>query len=330
MKPGGAEKAGAILKTLQIETDAVKEAKEKGESVHEVYEKLGTSLLQKLIDASKIGDPKGPSYSDLLENNVDHFAPDSVTAYNAGHAVALDTASKATSVKDLQVAYAINAFADHFLEDHFASGHLRVPRSKMIDTYPKSICTNFMHNEDNDAGLEVSNKKGTAWRCYGDSNLLDPKGKATLQQCLSALRHSVQEVYDAYQSKSAIAPNTYGVWDFAPQDNIEQNDNNAPMFIWMPKLQKIYQRKGLDVGKDDIENWKSYEDVVGTKLSWLIGKDYNDYVYWARLAYNRAPNDYYRGAIRGKLDAWMEEHKFSKAWRDAIMWFLGLSNQRIS
>lgn len=312
VKPGGAQKAKAILTILQEETKAVEEAREKGESVHEVYEKLGTKLLVRLIDASKIGDPKGPSYSDLLENNVDHFAPDSVTSYNAGHAVVLETAMKATSVNDLQLAYAINAFADHFLEDDFASGHLRVPRSRMIDTYTKSMCTNFMHNEDNDAGLQVSYKKDTSWKCYGDSMLLDPKGKATLQQCLNALRQSVQEVYDAYQKKTLISPNQYSAWDYAPQENIGEKGNHAPMFIWMPGKKRIYQRKGPDKLQGNKDDWRSYEDVVGY---WGIFLDSsgNDYIYWTRLAYDRAQDDYYRGAIRGKLDSWNEANKISKS-----------------
>ena len=68
-----------------------------------------------------------PSYYVLSRHNFDHFGEDAWTSYGAGHAVALETAANG----DLQAAYAMNAFADHFLQDSFASGHLRVPRRQL-------------------------------------------------------------------------------------------------------------------------------------------------------------------------------------------------------
>jgi len=65
-----------------------------------------------------------PSYFGLARVNWDHFGADARTAYNAGHSKALDVAITG----DLEKAYAMNAFADHFLEDSFSAGHLRTPR----------------------------------------------------------------------------------------------------------------------------------------------------------------------------------------------------------
>ena len=69
----------------------------------------------------------GPGYLGLSQLNLDHFGADGRTAYNAGHTCAL----RAAAAGDLQTAYAMNAFADHFLGDAFASGHLRTPRRKL-------------------------------------------------------------------------------------------------------------------------------------------------------------------------------------------------------
>lgn len=65
-----------------------------------------------------------PDYLGLAEINWDHFGNDAHMSYVIGHYVALEVAKKG----DLLYAYAMNAFADHFLEDSFAAGHIRTPR----------------------------------------------------------------------------------------------------------------------------------------------------------------------------------------------------------
>jgi hypothetical protein len=126
-------KPQAILKILQDEVDKVNKKIQDGGSVKDLYGELG-SRLSKLQDASlactTITKADGQDYESLLKVNVDHFAPNNRTAYNAGHAAALETAKAG----DLGTAYAMNAFADHFLEDAFASGHCRVPRGAMMRT----------------------------------------------------------------------------------------------------------------------------------------------------------------------------------------------------
>ena len=56
-----------------------------------------------------------PGYAGLAQINWDHFGDDARTAYNAGHATAIQRAIDG----DLEGAYALNAFADHFLQDSF-------------------------------------------------------------------------------------------------------------------------------------------------------------------------------------------------------------------
>lgn len=74
---------------------------------------------------------KGKGYLGLALINFDHFGEDARTAYKAGHLAALRQAASSKSPANLESAYALNAFADHFLEDSFAAGHLRVPRQKL-------------------------------------------------------------------------------------------------------------------------------------------------------------------------------------------------------
>lgn len=80
----------------------------------------------------------GSTFLQLLEANVDHFAAEARITYNAGHAVALELAAEG----DLATALALNGFADHFLEDSFAAGHIRVPRrgiAEIANNTPISI-----------------------------------------------------------------------------------------------------------------------------------------------------------------------------------------------
>jgi len=72
---------------------------------------------------------KGANFMRLLETNADHFGNEARLVYNAGHSLAIDYAVKG----DFSKALAINGFADHFLQDSFAAGHLRVPRAKIMD-----------------------------------------------------------------------------------------------------------------------------------------------------------------------------------------------------
>ena len=76
------------------------------------------------LEALTFGRSGIPGYLGLAQINWDHFGKDARTAYNAGHATALQIAADG----DLEGAYALNAFADHFLQDCFSAGHLRTPR----------------------------------------------------------------------------------------------------------------------------------------------------------------------------------------------------------
>jgi hypothetical protein len=86
----------------------------------------------------ELGSP-GLDYIELAKINYDHFGTNARLAYNAGHALALAEASQGT-IESLEQAYAINAFADHFLEDSFASGHMRVPREALSGGIFQNAC----------------------------------------------------------------------------------------------------------------------------------------------------------------------------------------------
>jgi len=67
-------------------------------------------------------------------------------------------------------AFLYSAFADHFLEDCFASGHIVVNRS----IFNAIINNKGLHDFYNKTGLQVMNLNGNIWKTYGDHNLNKP------------------------------------------------------------------------------------------------------------------------------------------------------------
>jgi hypothetical protein len=111
-----------ILAVLQAEVDAINAALANHQDPSVVYAQLPDVSLK--LEQITFGRSDIPGYLGLAQINWDHFGADARTAYNAGHATAIQKAVSG----DLDGAYAMNAFADHFLEDSFSSGHLRTPR----------------------------------------------------------------------------------------------------------------------------------------------------------------------------------------------------------
>ncbi|OAG00053.1 uncharacterized protein CC84DRAFT_1168936 [Paraphaeosphaeria sporulosa] len=130
----GSKEAPLIDSINAKEMKAVEEAIQSGRSTKQVYKDLSsndpssvsalpiTGTDEKLTKATMERD--GPSYARMALLNLDHFGDDAHTAYNAGHTCAL----RAAAAGKLDIAYAMNAFADHYLGDCFASGHIRTPR----------------------------------------------------------------------------------------------------------------------------------------------------------------------------------------------------------
>lgn len=121
--------AAKILDILQTEIKAINQAIADHKDPWDVYPSLSDVTLS--LDAATSGrSTPGLSYLELARVNWDHFGPDARTAYNAGHRAALDIAIQGGK-DNLELAYAMNAFADHFLQDSFAAGHLRTPRRSL-------------------------------------------------------------------------------------------------------------------------------------------------------------------------------------------------------
>lgn len=150
----------------------------------------------------------------LLIDNSDHFSINAIDAYSIGHALAIDTARQAGLTKNLEglkLAYALDAFACHFLTDLFASGHIRNQRGELETFLTEELgfssekakplaglLTGAQHEQDGNAGLNVCNKKEEYWIAYGDGHFFSPKNAVNREKVIEATRQSVNEIHQAY------------------------------------------------------------------------------------------------------------------------------------
>lgn len=131
--PGGKLKAEALrseLKPLNDQAEKILRSPFGGTAAElaAVYQKSPLDIWSLDVVSKDSRWANGASFMQLLEANVDHFGLEARATYDAGHALALDWAVKG----DLNKALAINGFADHFLQDSFAAGHMRVPRAEIM------------------------------------------------------------------------------------------------------------------------------------------------------------------------------------------------------
>jgi hypothetical protein len=148
-------------------------------------------------------------YASLANENQDHFAPRSWARYTQHHAEALELALG----KNLDAALVRNAFADHFLTDAFASGHLRVPRDALVGL-TGALPTRKMHDEENVYGLWVQSASGFVWRAYGDDHLGTNPVHLTLTAYAVGL--SLLRIFRAYRLEGEAADTLRAALDSGP------------------------------------------------------------------------------------------------------------------
>ncbi|KAI0676396.1 fungal fucose-specific lectin-domain-containing protein [Trametes maxima] len=230
MSPRQPHEARELLRVLKRDLNAINDALRRHQPPSVVYDVLPdvTSQLEDITMNRRAG---FPSYLGLARINWDHFGADARTCYNVGHAVALQMAADG----DLEQAYALNAFADRFLEDCFSAGRLRTPRRSLhrpIDA-AADICAKYMHDEDAAIGLSVKNPAGRSWDCYGHGRALDRAAATNLKCCVAAIQASADEVYEAYSGNAVLETQSYKAWAFAPTlESVHDVQTLTPLFTY--------------------------------------------------------------------------------------------------
>ena len=110
-----------------------------------------------------------------------------------------------------------------------------------------------MHDEDNQYGLRVTNKRGDKWIAYGDERLLDEESKDHLKIVVDAAQKSVDQVYDTYKSPSKTLDHAVvtNLIPFVDQDE----RNNSPLF--QVKDGELHRRSHISdlQDKETVTNW---------------------------------------------------------------------------
>ncbi|KAG5205999.1 Phosphatidylcholine-hydrolyzing phospholipase C [Trichophyton interdigitale] len=266
------EEAPKLLEILHDEMEEIKKAIRAGKSASEVHNRLKVDLGKSLGFATLFRPSGIPSFLGLALINFDHFGTDSETAYNTGHNAAIQYALRTDS--DLAVAYAMNAFADHFLHDHFSAGHLRVPRRQLHGSTLNAAdaCSKLMHDEDSCIGLKVSNQNGDSWTAYGDSRLFDDVSKRHREIFIKAQQASVDEIFQAWRHK--IVPPTFKAWKYAPtiESALSPHQPLAPLFVMSTGEDKkpvLLRRRNVSDRKtrDYISDWTYTGTVIKCRWS---------------------------------------------------------------
>lgn len=209
---------------------------------------------------------KNGRYLNLAFTNFDHFGMDAIACYKAGHQLAQEVAVKAKSVSEpkeraslLANAYAVNAFADHFLTDLFAAGHMRTPRRALFESAENELtkigaglCAKQMHDEDNKFGLWVENGFSDRWVAYGDARYRDKWNAAGRVIMKKAVQQSMNDIWAAFQSGqvktdlSSVLAYTANVITQIGQTAQRDDPNNwAPLFWQDPSTKNIWRREQL-------------------------------------------------------------------------------------
>lgn len=208
-------------------------------------------------------------YTKLASRNHDHFGQDAIDSYLAGHSLALKTASWAKRLSSpdlLRQAYAYEAFAQHYLTDLAASGHLRTPRKDIADwcSYTPYILSldlaNIMHQEDNVNGIYVTDMNGDSWFASGDNEMFINRDSKQLNKLVEKMQKSADQVYDIYTGSISVndAYEKSKLW----MPNLEKISNDARN---TPVLFKMENGKLLKYDKED----KSYSTVSSCMLTLL-------------------------------------------------------------
>jgi hypothetical protein len=157
------------------------------------------------------------SYWLLALENSAHFNPMATRSWAEYHAVAIREGLAGSAVDGLgavtafQLALQESAFADHFLQDAFAAGHMGFNRTASSAAASKSF-----HDAWNARGRVVTDRNGDRWITFGDGRLDHPQNAEARRHVLEAATLSVRGVLRAFVLAEQSADEELALWGVLP------------------------------------------------------------------------------------------------------------------
>jgi hypothetical protein len=157
------------------------------------------------------------SYYLLALENSAHFNPMSTQSWGEYHGKAIDEALAGAhgdgleTIRRFQLALQESAFADHFLQDSFAAGHMGFNRTASSAAASKSF-----HDTWNKRGRIVSDRNGDRWVTYGDGRLNRPENESAKRHVQDAATMSVRNVLRAFVLGQRAPDEELALWRALP------------------------------------------------------------------------------------------------------------------
>ncbi|OGT55995.1 MAG: hypothetical protein A3F14_03225 [Gammaproteobacteria bacterium RIFCSPHIGHO2_12_FULL_43_28] len=252
--------ATGVIEIIYDELKSIDEAIANGEDAEAAYKRVSPDYNRRYNCATGGGCSASNwwlspgKYLKVAKTNYDHFGDNAWVSYHVGHRLAIQAAVSARQTEDvnkLAYAYAINAYASHFLSDRFASGHIRTPRVELAEQVTPqdvgSLLANYMHDEESSGGLHVHNGRGEQWIAYGDTTSFEAKCAPHRAKLIEALQLSADEIYLAYATgKSPDSKAVENILPIADEIGSHAKDDISSLFFFEPTLKQVMRREKLD------------------------------------------------------------------------------------
>lgn len=256
--PNAVNEATQIVALIHSEEKTIQDAIDNGQDPEKAYADIGWDINRQLNcitggGCSSTWWTNEGRFLVLAKTDYDHFGDHAWLSYQVGHDAAVKQAIKAGQDHDkseLEIAYAMNAFACHFLSDRFAAGHIRTPRVELATMVTPqvagSLLASFMHNEENSSGLHVHNGHNDHWVIFGDRTYLNASSADNRRILNEALQTSAQQIFNAYQTGQAS--NDGDVLAYVPMADETGGNTNidiSPLFYFDESQQLIFRRDDM-------------------------------------------------------------------------------------
>lgn len=210
-------------------------------------------------------------YFTLALGNTTHFHPHATREWwryhrqAVTHAIDASTKVGLDAVNGLQVALFESAFADHFLQDAFASGHMGFNRDA------SSVAASLIfHDTWNAKGRMVRDRMGRSWKTYGDGHLDTAANADGRAHAVGVATLSTEGVLRAFVLGTRNPDHELEIW------------RAFPYVIEAPELRSLTDRL-VGIGSDDDDasalhpleaiNWPARKDRVADVTVLVTGSN---------------------------------------------------------